>query len=81
MDRLRLGYRVCDLWDQQIGSVTALSSCCFEVTKRTDGLPVRVTQDALFTVEDERVTLVCGLDGLERYLCPEEEHLPQTLET
>jgi hypothetical protein len=76
VDRLRIGYRVCNLRDQGIGSVTALSSCCFEITKR-DGLPVRLTQDALFTVENERVTLVCGLDGLERYLCPEEEHLPQ----
>jgi len=74
MDRLRIGFRVCDIQGRALGSVTALNKCCFVYKPSNARPPLRLTLDALFTVEDERVTVVTEEAGLLRYLCSEEEH-------
>lgn len=74
MDRLRIGFRVCDIQGRALGSVTALNKCCFVYKPSNARPPLRLTPDALFTVEDERVTVVTEEAGLSRYLCFREEH-------
>lgn len=72
MDRLSLGNRVISVRGLFVGSVSDLRGCCFEVTLPGDLVNLRA--DAIFTVDDDRVSLICEADGLPRYLCTAVRH-------
>ncbi len=77
MDRLFPGMRVAAISGPSFGHVVSVDECCFEIALDTGEPNMRLTQSAIFTVEDRRVTLMCTSTGLARHLCEQNIHAPR----
>ena len=62
---------VIDIDERHVGNVGALLDDCFQVERKFPRrhLTWNLTQEALFNVDGERATLVCGIEVLDRYGC------------
>ncbi len=67
MQRLSLGLTVADVRERKIGHVTALLSCCFEVT--TDETKLNLTPPSIFNVTTQMAILICNAEHVGNYQC------------
>lgn len=62
--------QVFEINDRRVGHVRAIRDCCFEVQGLDSDEMFELTSAAIFTVESQRVTLVCDRSALAGYACP-----------
>lgn len=67
MTRVRKGMPVSDINNRLVGHVEAVRKDAFELTPEDDSDPLWLTEDALFSVADGRITLLCAASGVDRY--------------
>ncbi len=70
MERIELNMRVFAADGREVGKVGEVRTCCFEVLHSTDTKRTCLTPASISTVDQERVTLICGLHEITQYECP-----------
>ena len=67
MEKLRGGLSVFSVNDLRLGDVTRVNACCFGVSSAA--APACLKLDAIFNIDFDRVTLICGETETARYRC------------
>lgn len=67
--RLELEMQVMEINDRRLGHVRAIRDCCFQVEAMDSAETFELVSAAIFTVEAQRVSLVCDRSGLSAYTC------------
>jgi hypothetical protein len=61
--------QVLEINDRRLGHVRTIRDCCFQVEAIDSAETYELTAAAIFTVEAQRVTLVCDRSALATYSC------------
>jgi hypothetical protein len=61
----RVGLSVFTIEDHFVGRIVQVAGGCFAVQGTK---PIWLARDAIFTVAEQRLTLVCAASGLSRYI-------------
>jgi hypothetical protein len=73
MHTLELGLPVTDVRGRSLGAIVGLLGCCFRVS----GAAEPVQRDAVLSISQFGVELICSNDQLPLYACPEHGHQDQ----